>query len=244
MEEKILLTGGTGKLGQAIQKSELFPSLLAPPREALDITKPESIRSFFFDNDIRAIIHCAALARMGECEKCPGKALETNTIGTGNLVKSALGKNIRFVHVSTDGVYPGTRGGYSEKDVTIPYNMYGWTKLGAESAVKLLPNHCIIRTSFFDPENIPYEDSPTDMFSSKLPISRLVEIIAFMISHGFVGTVNVGGERKSDFERYKEFKPGLKPCAYSDIVRRVPFPIARDASMDCSLLRKIRGGEK
>ncbi|MFC1957676.1 sugar nucleotide-binding protein [Chloroflexota bacterium] len=243
--QNILLTGGSGRLGQAIIKSEIFSSLLTPSRDILNIIKPETIEKFFSDNDIDAIIHCAALARMAECEKKPVEAIQTNIIGTSNLVmnvikkEAELKKSIRFIYISTDGVYLGTKGNYSEQNETIPYNRYGWTKLGAECAVNLLSNFCIIRTSFFDPENIRFDYSATDSYSSKVTVVYLVKAIRKMLENDFVGTINIGCEKKSDYERYKEFKHSLKPCKLEDISKTVSFPMASDASMDCSLWNKI-----
>ncbi|MBL7160294.1 MAG: sugar nucleotide-binding protein [Candidatus Aenigmarchaeota archaeon] len=231
----ILLTGGTGKLGKAIISSGGLPGLVAPKRDEMDITKPESVKSFLSEHEFDAIVHCAALARMGECEADPGNAFRTNVMGTGNLVMGVLGTEARFVHISTDGVYPGTRGNYSETDETRPYNVYGWTKLGAESAVKLLTNHCVIRTSFFDPSDIRFEDSATDKYSSQITIHQIVEAIVKMVHNDFVGTVNIGGERRSDFDVYKEHKHSLKACTFEDVLRQSPAPLARDSSMDCRL---------
>src|SRR3989338_3140171 len=177
MEYKnILLTGASGELGKAVTNSRLFLYILAPSRQTLDITKPSTIAKFFNNNYFDAVIHCAAMARIKECEENPAKAIETNIIGTSNLVTAVInkeresGKKIRFVHISTDGVYPGIKGNYSEKDKTMPYNTYGWTKLGAECAVNALSNFCVIRTSFFDPDNMKFKDAATDAYSSKISI--------------------------------------------------------------------------
>lgn len=243
--KNILLTGASGKLGQAIRNSGFFASLLTPSRKIMDITNPSTIERFFDKNKIDAVIHCAALARMHECETNPVKCIETNIIGTANLVvgvikkEKKLKKTIRFVQISTDGVYPGKRGYYSEQDETSPYNKYCWTKLGAECVVRLLSNFCIIRTSFFDPKNIKFDASATDAYSSKVTIDYLVNAIAKMLHKDFIGVINIGSERKSDYERYKEFKPSLKPCKLKDVLKTVPFAMARDASMDCSLWEKI-----
>lgn len=243
--KKILLTGASGRLGQAIAHSGYFLSLLTPPAEVLDITKPETIKKFFSENDIDAVIHCAAMARMNECEEDPIKAIGTNIIGTSNLVMEVVKsenkskKKIRFIHISTDGVYSGIKGHYSEKDAAIPYNKYGWTKLGAECAVSMLSNFCTIRTSFFDPENIRFDKSADDAYSSKVTINYLAKAISILLKSDFIGMINVGGERKSDYERYKEFKPSVKRCRLSDILKTVPFAMAYDASMDCSLWEKI-----
>ncbi len=170
--------------------------------------------------------------------------------GTCNLVMESmikekeLGESIRFVYISTDGVYPGIRGNYTEHDETIPYNKYGWTKLGAEGAVNLLDNFCIIRTSFFDPNNIPFDASATDAYSSKVTTTYLVKAIGTMLNSDFIGTINIGGSKKSDYDRYKEFKPQLKPCKLDDIMIDLPFKLANNASLNSSLWEQIEKKER
>jgi len=240
-----LLTGASGELGKAIKSSGIFPSLLTPSREELDITNPDSIKKFFDNNNFNAVIHCAALARRKECEENPVKAIETNILGTSHLVnyllkeEEASKKKIRFMHISTDAVYPGTSGNYSEKDETIPYNIYGWTKLGAECAVHALSNFCIIRTSFFDPEKIELNDAAIDAYSSKVPINYFVNSASLLLNSSFVGTINVGKERRSDYEHYKEFKQEIKECKLADIQKKVYFKLYKDSSMDINLWKKI-----
>jgi len=248
--KKILLTGGTGTLGKAIIKSDHFQNILSPDKEILDITKPETIEDFFNKNGIDAIIHCAALARLRECEENPIKSVETNIIGTSNLVNEVIKKEektknkIRFIHISTDGVYDGMKGNYSEKDETIPCNKYGWTKLGAECAVNLLSNFCIIRTRFFDPSNIIFEKSAVDAYTSKITALELAKAIKIMLESNFVGTINIGGKRISDYDAYKKYKPSMKPCKFEDILKETSFPMTKDASMDVSLWKKIEQQNK
>lgn len=243
----ILLTGASGTLGKKlIELNKTYRlNFLTPPKDILDITKPDKIKKFFGTNDFEAIIHCAAMARMGECHENPDRALEVNTVGTCNLVNQTLikekkiKKNIRFIQISTDGVYEGTEGNYSETSPTIPFNTYGWTKLGAECAVNLLKNHCIIRTNFFEPENIRFNESATDAYTSKVTIDYIAKAVVKMLNHNFIGTMNIGKERMSDYDNYKKYKPSLKPCKLKDMLKTVPFPIAKDFSMDISLWKKI-----
>lgn len=244
--KKILLTGGSGKLGQAIASSGHFGLLLMPSRKELDITKFSVVEGFFNKHNIDAAIHCAALARMAECEQEPVRAVMANIVGTSNLVMAVLSKEkklqkkIRFIHISTDGVYAGTKGGYSEKDAVMPYNKYGWTKLGAECPVNLLSDFCIIRTSFFDPNNIKFEESAVDAYSSKMHINDLAKAIHQMLESNFTGTINIGAGKRSDYERYKEYKPSLKPCKLKDILKRVPFNMPYDASLNTELWEKLQ----
>lgn len=242
--KRILLTGASGKLGTAIARSGLFPSLLTPAHSELDITDFCSVDSFIASNPPDAVIHCAAMARMHECEKNPSLAILANTVGTANLALSLLhhAKKARVLHISTDAVYACTRGEYSELDETAPCNLYGWSKLGAERAISLLPNHCIIRTSFFDPNIIPFADAPTDAYSSKMPLGELVSALRFMLPSNFIGTINIGSPRSSLYGIYSPYKPGLKRATLAAVNKSSPAPIAKDASLDCSLWEKIRNG--
>lgn len=243
--DKILLTGGSGNLGRAILKSGLFLNILAPSRNEMDITDKKGVEFFFEENNPDVVIHCAAVVKMTESEQDPAKTIDVNIVGTCNLVKQAIraekknGKSIRFIYISTDGVYSSIKGNYSEKDSVLPYNQYGWSKLGGECAVNLLSNFCIIRTSFFNPEMIKYERYATDKYSSRVPIDYLLKAIAFLLDNNFVGTVNIGGKRESDFNTYKKIKPNIKPCLREDILKNSSIAISSDASLDSSLWREL-----
>ncbi len=234
----ILLTGASGQLGRAMGAASFYKRCLTPPRKELDITSLKSIDSYLNKHDIDRIIHTAALARQALCEEDPMSALDTNLLGTAYLVKAILRferqrkHGIRFIYISTDGVYPGTEGHYSETSTTIPYNKYGWTKLGGECAVQLLSDFCIIRTRFFDPGHLKFDTCPVDSFTSAIALHELVTAIDKLLYSDFVGVVNVGGRRMSDYERYKAINPSLKPCRLKDIQREKKFKISRDSSFN------------
>lgn len=243
---RVLLTGASGNLGSHVLKSGRFGKIIAPTHSEMDITDAASVEKFFSKNDFNAVVHCAAMARAGECEKEPKKAVLVNITGTANLVAATLrkeaetGRQIRFIHISTDGVYQSTKGGYSEKDEASPYNRYGWTKLGGEAAVNVLEDFCVIRTRFFDPKNIKYDTYATDSYTSIIPVEELTKAIAFMMESDFTGTINVGGERVSDYDAFRSYKPSIKPCKIAEIQQRTPFRLSNDASMNVSLWNKIR----
>lgn len=244
--KNILLTGCSGKLGQAIIQSNLSYTFLIPSRITFDLTKVETMERYFAEREIDAVIHCAAVARIEVCEKNPSTAIETNIIGTSKLVQNVLtaekkvGKSIRFIHISTDGIYPGVKGAYAEEDAAIPYNHYGWSKLGAECAVRVLQNFCIIRTNFFDPEHIQFKTSAIDIYNSKMKIDDLARAIIFLLESDFIGVLNVGDKRMSDFDRYKLYCPEIEPCTRMEIFARLPFKIATDSSLDCTRWKQIQ----
>ena len=52
---------------------------------------------------------------------------------------------IKLIYFSTSYVYPGNKGNYTEVDPLLPWNNYGWSKLGGESAVQMYNNSLILR---------------------------------------------------------------------------------------------------
>lgn len=242
----ILLTGGSGKLGAAILESGKFPEILSPSHKKLDLCDVASIINFFDERSIDAVIHCAALTSMAECEENPEKAINTNLVGTCNLVNEVLkkeknqGNRIRFIHISTDAVYERSNGNYSESSPAIPNSVYGWTKLGAECVVSTLSNYCIIRTSFFDPKKIKFNESPDDVYTSKLAVAELADAIRILLESDFVGTVNVGNRRISNYDLFKKYVPALKSCKLSQIQDSLPANLPRDSSMNVELWEKIK----
>ena len=243
--KKILLIGGGGALGSSIVKSKIFKTLDSPKKKHLNLLKRSTIRKFL-KNGYGLIINCAAIARMKECEKNPIKAININVFGTLNLVEEIINyetkskKKIKLVHISTDGVYPSTKGNYSENSPLKPYNIYGWTKMCSESIVKILDSYIIIRTRFFDKTKIRFNTAATDIFTSMIEVQDLVKEIKYMSLKNFNGVINIGGKRRSDFENYKKFKPYIKPCKRKDILKDINFKIAKDASMNLSLLKKLK----
>ena len=247
MTSSILLTGATGQLGRHLKQSGLFSPLLTPPRHHLDLLNDDSIEKYFNRHRIHAVIHTAALARMRDCEEQLALAVDTNIIGTARLVNAVLGaekkyrRSIRFIYISTDGVYASTVGNYKETDNPLPYNHYGLTKLGGEKAVKHLRNYCIIRTRFYDPHDLPFIHVASDAYSSSISLDACAKAIYQLLYHPFVGIINVGDRRQSDYQRFKQIKPSIKPCTLASIQHGLPFRLSKDASMNTTLWRSLRG---
>ena len=245
-ESKTLLIGGSGNLGSAIIKSKIFKNLHHPSKKRLNLENKNQIRHILKKNNFNLIINCGAIARMKECEKNPSKAIRVNIFGTMNLVDEIINyqmhykKNIKLIHISTDGVYPSVSGYYSENSRVEPYNIYGWTKHYSELAVKKLKNYVLIRTRFFNKNKIRFNTAATDIFTSMMEVKNLVKAIKTIHVRGFLGVINVGSEKESDYKNYKKFKKNIKPCKRKDIIKNLNFRIAKDASMDLSLFKKIQ----
>ena len=243
--KKVLLIGGGGTLGSSIIKSKIFQYLDSPKKKDLNLLKKSSINKFL-KNGYNLIINCAAMARMKECEKHPLKATKVNVFGTLNLVEEIikhdvnLKKRTKLIHISTDGVYPSTKGNYSENSSLKPYNVYGWTKMCSESIIKVLKNYIIIRTRFFDKNNIRFDSAATDIFTSMIELQNLTKEIKFISLKNFNGVINIGERRRSDYENYKKFKPSIIPCKRKDIIKHLNFEIAKDASMNLNIFKRLK----
>jgi len=104
----------------------------------LDISRPE------------VVIHCAALANLDACEANPQLAQALNTELPGKLARWTAKRGVRLVHISTDAVFDGQRGGYTEEDVPNPLSAYARTKLEGERAVLAAdPQAIVARLNIF-----------------------------------------------------------------------------------------------
>lgn len=239
--KRLLIIGGTGNLGNALKKNRFFKNSYFPNKKKLNLLNKFQIEEFLTKNKINVIINTAALARMKDCEENKSLANKINVTGSKNLVNVIKYKNydIKLIHISTDGVYPSTKGNYKETSNLKPYNHYGKTKLRAENIVKTLKNHLIVRTRFFNKNKIKFSTAAVDSFSSAIEITKLVNIIKILIKKNINGIINVGGKKISDYSLYKKYKKNIKKCKRSEIQNKLDFKISKDASLNCDLLNAI-----
>ena len=66
------------------------------------------------------------------CMKNIERSISLNIIGTSNIVIECAKRNIKVIYFSTNYIYPGVKGNYSETSPLLPLNNYSWSKLGGE----------------------------------------------------------------------------------------------------------------
>jgi len=242
--KNILVTGGTGNLGSFFKKSSLRKKAFFPNKKKLNILSKNKIDLFFKNNKFDIIIHCAALARMKDCELNKKRAYEINVKGTQNLVDISKKYNpsIKFVYVSSDAVYSCKNGNYNESSKLRAYNYYGKTKIMAEKRVQKMKNYLIIRTRFFNKKKIKFKDAATDSFSSSIEINLLIKYLIILINKNIKGILNVGGEKISDFDLYKNYKKNLKKTSIKIVQAKKKYKLSTDASMNCKKFQNIING--
>lgn len=136
--KRVAVTGYKGRLGSELVNRGVLPL-------DCDVTSKISIKAALNDVKPDLVIHCAAMTDVDRCEEFPNEALEINARGTENLKVCYDGK---IIYISTDYVFDGKKGMYSEKDKpSDPKKLcwYGYTKLLGEELLGY--NDTIIRTT-------------------------------------------------------------------------------------------------
>ena len=237
----ILLTGGSGRLGTELQ--ELLPDVAAPPRDELELTQPESVAAALAKYKPTVVVHAAAYTDVRGAETDRARCWAVNVEGTRNLVK-ALG-DVPLVYISTDYVFYGDTGAYSEDAPVGPVrNYYALSKLVAEEVARVAPRHLVIRTSF-RPREWPYPTAFTDVYTSQDYVDVIAPEIALAIRHLDevpFDTLHIATERKSVFDlaqrRSDAVTPGSKAAAGVDLPDDISLATGRWRDLRLQLAAK------
>ena len=207
-----LITGVTGLLGsnaalalagnhEVIGAARSRPHAAAIEFVPVDLASASSRSGLVGRANADVVLHTAAVSSIEAAEADPELAHELNVVAAADLARQALDHGARFVHISTDAVFDGVRGHYTESDPVSPMNAYGRTKAESEEAVlDAAPDSLVARVNF-------YGWSPTgsrslaEFFYNALRVGRPVfgfrdvSVSTLQVSalvHSLVGLVGVG----------------------------------------------------
>jgi dTDP-4-dehydrorhamnose reductase len=142
----VWLTGANGLIGNYLaQSTPKNFRVRALTRADFDLLDYAAVERAFKQDRPQLIIHCAAITSVADAQKNPALARRVNVEATKFL--SELAAEIPFVFFSTDLVFDGRKGNYTESDATNPLHVYGETKVAAEEIVLKTPRHLVVRTS-------------------------------------------------------------------------------------------------
>jgi dTDP-4-dehydrorhamnose reductase len=160
---RVLITGSNGLLGQKLtelfshissfnlmlcsrQDQSVFPEETLTYRK-LDITSRTDVKKVIEEYEPDVIVNSAAITNVDACETEREAAWRINVSGVENIVQAAKLTGSKLIHVSTDYVFDGKTGPYSEVDRPNPMSYYGRTKLASENVITTsgIP-HAIVRT--------------------------------------------------------------------------------------------------
>ena len=150
--KKIIVTGSNGLLGQKVTalsiqdpEIELIATSIGPNRhnlkdgytyEELDVLDLDRLNELVEIYQPDSIIHTAAMTNVDACEAERAKCYALNVQSVKNLVDVCESKGIQFVHLSTDFIFDGENGPYTEEAEPNPLSYYGETKLESELILK------------------------------------------------------------------------------------------------------------
>ncbi len=206
LKSKIVITGGTGRFGKVLKKIKTSYDTYFPTKIFFNILNFAILEKYVKKIRPDYIIHLAALSRPMEIhEKDLEKSINLNIIGTSNIVRLCYKYNIKLIYFSTNGVYPRFKGAHKENDPLLPFNNYGWSKLGGESAVQMYDNSLILRVCMTEKpftHKEALDDVETNFIFHKDIAKNLYNLIDLK------GIYNIGGEINSPYGFAK--KNGLK----------------------------------
>ncbi len=231
MNKKIVITGAGGRFGNEIRKIKTNYKIFYPSKKQLDITSEKSVKSFLKKKRPKILIHMAGLSRpMVQHDKNISKSILLNIVGTANIVRVCSEMKLKLIYLSTGYIYPGKKGNYKEDDALLPWNNYGWSKLGGESCVQMYKNSLIIRANITEAP-FPHKKAFKNIKINFLYHNEAAKIIFKLINKK--GIINLGGDSKSIYDFAKRTNPKVKKV-YS---KKNMFPA--NLTMNLSKLKKI-----
>jgi dTDP-4-dehydrorhamnose reductase len=246
---KVLITGADGALGTALQTVLRRENIqtIATDIKQMDIADFKKTNEILPNHRPDAIIHCAAISNVDECERNKELAMRVNALGTLGLATIARKINAKFLYISTNYVFDGAREeSYGEYDWPNPLNEYGRTKYIGECHVKdACERYFIVRTSwlfgersktfisrFLQEKTKPASiDVICDQFASFTYTLDLAEAIVQIVKsehYGIYHCVNEGCGSWLDFalkaKEFMHFSTTLNPVKTDELHLPAPRP--------------------
>ena len=149
MKKRILVTGANGLLGQSLLHANqgrfdlcatgrgvARGDLQGAEYEVLDTTSPEDYARAFAAFRPDVVIHGAAMTQVDDCELQPDLCHQLNVEATAHCIAACEAVGAHLIFISTDFIFDGTAGPYSEEAPAHPLSVYGHSKADAEALVR------------------------------------------------------------------------------------------------------------
>ena len=252
IKKRILIVGSNGMLGQRLVKYfsqkkdvELLLSSVEPESyfenfeyKQLDIKDKKNVKKVILGFYPDVIINAAAYTNVDKCETEKELAWAINVTGVENLAKYSVGSHAHLIHISTDYVFDGKNGPYTEKDLPNPISYYGRSKLAGENVIRRFDiPFTILRTNvLFGPAQFGRPDFVKWVVQS-LNTKQKIKIVTDQINNPtylddlVFGIVQVSEQKKT----------GLYNIAGAELLSRFEFTkkISDFFNLDFSLVEPI-----
>lgn len=148
---RIVVTGSSGQVGQALQSSlDGLGDIIALDRAQLDLGNPDAIRTALRELQPALVINAAAYTAVDAAEADEATAFRINADAPRVLAEEAERLGAALIHYSTDYVFDGSKDSpWLEDDQPAPLSAYGRSKLAGEQAIAEVGGiHLILRCSW------------------------------------------------------------------------------------------------
>ena len=207
MLKKIIVTGGDSRFANELKKIKSKYKFIFRNKKQFNILSIKSIQNNLKNFKPDCVLHLAGLSRpMSLHSKNINKSIDLNIIGTANIVKACNEKKIKIIFFSSNYVYPGKKGNYKEKDPVLPWNNYGWSKLGSEAAVQMYKNSLIVRACMTE-KPFTHKSAFTNVKTNFIFHDEFAKLLIKVIP--FKGIINIGGKTQSIYNFAKKYNRNI-----------------------------------
>jgi dTDP-4-dehydrorhamnose reductase len=149
--KKVLVLGGSGMLGHKVwqlasERTDAYATIraerlsgpagaiLRPERTITGVSaeEPETVSRALDESGAELVVNCVGIVKQDERASDPVASIEVNSLFPHRLAHLCASRGVRVVQISTDCVFSGRQGDYSETDTPDPEDLYGRSKLLGE----------------------------------------------------------------------------------------------------------------
>jgi dTDP-4-dehydrorhamnose reductase len=226
--KKIIVMGGTGLLGQALQKEithrgyNCYTVARFDAQYCIDITKDIEITNLLNDIKPDVVINAVAIVNHKICDENPDLAYKTNARPSSILANLSSELGYKYVYISTDGYFNGDKNKkHSEDTPVLLLNEYARTKYIGEIFSLTNRNSLVARTNivgFRNKKNAPTfvewvinslknKEEMTlfdDYYTSSISVAQFSKALLDLIDKDTKGIVNLAGSEVSSKKEFIE----------------------------------------
>jgi dTDP-4-dehydrorhamnose reductase len=278
---KVVVIGASGTVGKAFMKELCRTGIISlgtyykrkqDTLSYLDMTDKDATFQFLTKQRPEIVIQTAYQPNVDYCEDHREEVWRTNVLGTEDVAKACEASDAKHVFISTDYVFDGTAGPYSEEDPVNPIDYYALTKVESEKRVRSLSDYLIIRTGVIfdaDPESKNFAlrvvnelsagrgmKVPIDQFGNPTLASNLAACVMELATRDKVGIYNVAGSTimpRFDFaklicDKFKLDSSLIRPVKSEELNQKAKRPkrlglIVDKASKELTTTRMLNASE-
>ena len=170
--KKMLITGGSGFLGSRVARYFAKEyEVYSPSHAEMDITQACDVNRVMEAIRPDVVIHSAAMADVGQCQREPEISWARNVTGSVNVARAAGRVKARCLLCRSDQVY-----------FAVPSNLYAKEKLTAEQeGLAVNPDCVFLRLSWMYDPALTSVSQHSDFFTNLLPKLYTEEEVAFAV---------------------------------------------------------------